>query len=242
MVLFCTTFHALAQTEFFLGPGFGANRNKKVVESDTKKYRLMPFNQDYKIELGARIDPHFYLHVSYNVYRQDIESMPVNDPVYPSMGTPNTSYVNFSYNNLSYYIYQGIMAVPCFITGDKASFFVGAGINLDFSRIDGSKVLISEDHYHYDSLGNFAFDYTNHYDTTNQLIQRKGSDFSLLFETGGLFHLGSTLALQVTLYFRRSLVLKSLEAEGDYKSNAGLAVSIFYRLWSRTNPTPQRVE
>lgn len=221
-----------AQTEIFLGPGFGANRNKQVVESDTKRYRLMPFNQDYKVEMGARFS-HFYLHVSYNVYRQDIQETFSHEPVYPPTGTPGANYINLWYTYLSYYKYQGLMVVPGFITGNKISFFAGAGPNLDFSRIDGNKVVITEDHYQYDAMGRYVFGYRASYDTTNQLVQRKGADVSALVETGCLLKLGTSLALQVTAYFRRSLTLKSLEAKGDYKSNAGLSVSILYRLWGK---------
>lgn len=241
LILFCTAFHALGQTEVFLGPGFGTNRNKKIVESDTRRYELTPFNQDFKIDLGVFTDQHFYLNAAFNIYRQDILT-PAAVVTYPATGIPNTGYVYTSYTYQSRYKYQGFMVVPCFVTGNRVKFFAGAGFNLDYSRIDGTHVRVSQDHYHYDSTGNFVFDYNTVSDTTNQFIQRKGSDFSALAQTGVLIKLGSSLMLQLSAYFRRSLVLESLEAPQDYKSNAGLSVSLMYRLWSSNRPQPVPVE
>lgn len=235
------TVHLAAQTEGFIGPGFGTNRNKTMVESQTQKYKLTPYNTDFKLDLGVFMAENFYLNATYNIYRQDIYNQTFPNPL-PATGLPNTGYTRTHYTYTSRYLYQGFSVVPAFAWGNRVKFFAGAGFNFDFSRISGNTVHVNQDHYGYDSTGNYIFESNTSYDTTNTFGERNGSDFSALVQAGVLVNLGSSLMLQVNALFRRSLELTSLNAPGDYKSNAGLSVSILYRLWGRKNERAEPVE
>lgn len=237
--------NAFAQTEIFLGPGFGANRNKKMVQADTKDYYILnPFNGDYKLDMGLYAGKHFYLSAAFNFYQQNIQLPPNGPAAAPAEGPPNSGFVRTTYTQVAFYRYRGFTVVPCFMTGNKVRWIAGAGLNYDFSRIERTQIETRQEHYHYDSLGRYVFDYSATTDTTDQAGMKKGSDLSAIVQTGLLIRLSQVLALQLDVYYRQSLVLHSLQAKGDYKSNGGFAVSLMYRLWGNNdkNKQPEPIE